>query len=258
MTDGKLSSETEFDPKRGIESLNPGSGRLLFSIRDLIVLTTITAVLLAISPSLKYLVEGISATAWMIAMWMHIVAIGVLTRYWVSVRQRVLTDAGGRRAMGVTEGHSWQRRGFSTAVWLQFVFGSIMTLGSSIWCGLYFGGGGKYSLQSPLFLPLFNTVQCSAISIWFMSSAFFHIASKTIVGQVEFFDRGVCVNGTRFSNWWEVVDLAASKVYPSAVAITMLWKKRSDLPYLVVVHLPRDQIDQVLAYFQGLKARSAS
>ncbi len=229
-----------------------GTGRVLFSIRDMLVLTTVTAVIVVIAPSMKFLVDGISVNAWIISFWSMLVVVMLIARFRGSVRQHVLSRAGNLWASGTVRDLEWQQR-LNTVVWLQLVFGLLLMLSMSIWLGLAFGERSNFAFVTPMYIPAIVALQMAIMAIWFLSSAFFSLFWKAYPGQVEFYDRGVCMNGHRFYSWEQIDQLTPSAAYRSSIALTLrpfaLFGNTQGHPFTFVIRMPKDGVQKLLVRF---------
>lgn len=226
-----------------------GYGRVLFSIRDMLVLTTITAVIVVLAPSMKLLVVGISVNAWIIALWSMLVVVILITRFRGTVRRNVLSRAGNLWISGTVRDLEWQQR-LHSVVWLQLVFALLLMLSMSIWVGLAFGEQGNLAFVTPMYITVSDALPLVFMAIWFLSSAFFSLFWKVYPGQVEFYDRGVCMNGYRFYAWKQIDQLVPSVAYRSSIALTLrpfaLWGRSQGQPYTFVIRMPKDGVQNLL------------
>ncbi|MFO0942492.1 MAG: hypothetical protein U0930_17280 [Pirellulales bacterium] len=247
------------------ESEQPvGTGRVLFSIRDMLILTTVTAVIVVIAPSMKYLVEGISVIAWITAFWSMLIVVMLIARYRGTVRQNVLSRAGNLWARGTVRDLEWQQR-LHTVVWLQLVFGLLLLLSMSIWVGLAFGeqqGRNKWAFVMPMFLPVIVVLHMTLMAIWFLSSAFFSLVWKSYPGEVEFYEKGVSIQGHRFYAWDQIEQMLPSEGYRSAIALTVRYFSRfgktDGQPFTLIVRLPKAEVQSVLERYQSNHAQQIS
>jgi hypothetical protein len=126
----------------------------------------------------------------------------------------------------------------------------------SIWVGLAFGERNNSGFFIPMYIPVIVALQMAFMAIWFLSSGFFSLFWKAYPGEVEFYVRGVCMNGHRFYAWEQIEQLTQSVAYQSSIALTLrplaLFGKARGQPYTFVIRMPTGQVQNLLDRYQTM------
>lgn len=234
----------------GLDSL--GKGRLRVSIYEMFILTAGIAVIVATAPVVSYVIPPIWSYAWMVACSTVFVVTTVVVNYQSQARKSVLQGAGRKLADGYKREMWWVRRKKSINL-IAFLVGLVLVFVVAHALSLIFRTPTGNVRRSNA-LDWVIAIQQFFLASLALSNTVFNLIWKLGTGQVEFYERGFCMSGTRFYAWDQIDQVSRSAIYKSSVTVTLrpyglFTRRRYPKEVTLVIRVSDDKVEQVIERF---------